>query len=85
METVQRAALERFGVAIGPGGPIPARPFTTRVLDPGGDPTDEAIFYSRVNSHALAKLLDNTLTEEAMSILALRKEEYVFLDTISGN
>ena len=85
LETIQLVAIGRFSTAIVFTDPIPAPPFTTRVLDPANNTADKPIFHSRVNSHPLAKFLDNILTEEAMGVLVLRKDEYTFLNLISGH
>ena len=85
LERVQRSALKRFGTAVAEADPIPARPFASRTLDPGNDVDDKKTFYNRVHAHALAKLLDNTLTEASMATLALRKDEYTFYDDASGH
>ena len=85
LETVQQAAIQHFSDTITHTGPIPSPLFTTHDLDPGNDPADKTIFHSQVNYHALAKLLNNTLTAETTGILALRKDEFTFLDLTPGH
>ena len=81
---VQRDAQRRYATALNPGDPIPATPFTATDLDPANSDPDKTLFYERVHSAVVAEIVKNGLTPSGWEDLMLYKDDFSFLDNITG-
>ena len=84
LEHLQRAAHERFNLAILQGDPIPTPPFAARVLTPATDVADKKSFYAQVDSSAIAAIIKNGLSPSGYADLLLNKDKFSFHDTATG-
>ncbi len=84
VERLQRVALKRFGTAVAEADPMPAIPFAKRVLDPSTSDPDKQTFYERVNSHVVSEWLKNVLDEKSYHTLLLKKDQFSFVDAVTG-
>ena len=85
LEILKRQAHARYKDPIADGDPIPAGPWTARVLDPENDLDDRATFYDQVHSNAVAELIKNTITPSGMAkILQGKLDDISFIDPVTA-
>ncbi len=84
LDNIVCAAHTRFANPIIHPSPIPTGPFTARDIDPESTAADRPIFYSRVDSAVVAKLIENCLTPAGWADLMLCKDQFSFVDQTTG-
>ena len=80
----QRAAQGRYATALAVADPLPAHPFTAKVLDPATNNADKKQFYAKVHSNVVAKIIENGLTPSGFEDLLMKKHLFEFRNATTG-
>ena len=80
LDMTQRAAHRCFGTALGEHDPIPQQLWATVVLSPSTVPTDQPIFFDRVNGNVVSEIIKNILTPLAWDDRMLQEDKCGFND-----
>lgn len=77
LENVICEAQTRFATAITHPTPLPTGPFIAWDINPEGIATDCPVFYNRVDSAVVAKLVENCLSPAGWADLMLYKDQFL--------
>ncbi len=84
LENIIREAQTHFATAVTYPTPVLDGPYAARDIDPENTAPDRIVFYSRVDSAVVAKLIENSLTPLGWSDLMLYKDKFSYVDQATG-